>query len=257
MMRWSYTVGRLDGVALKIHITFLLLLAWAGYRDFLYGGPAAALWSIGFVLAVFACVTFHEFGHVFMAKVFGIRTRDVILLPIGGVARLESFPRVPRQEFLIALAGPAVTLAIAAGLYAGLLLGGGDITGGQLFTYGRGFARNLLAVNIFILLFNMIPAFPMDGGRVLRAVLAHRIGFRRATRIAAAVGRGFAVVFAILALTSGWGGGLLLLIALFVFLAAGSELAAVDLPPTAGAGHGGGGAAEVGGPSDREGGMDP
>ncbi len=230
-MRWSYTVGRLDGVALKIHVTFLLLLAWAGYRDFMYGGPMAALWSVGFVLAVFACVTFHEFGHVFMAKVFGINTHDVILLPIGGVARLESFPRDPRQEFLIALAGPAITLAIAAGLYAGLQIGGAELSASDLLSYGRGFGRNLLAVNIFILLFNMIPAFPMDGGRVLRALLAARVGFGRATRIAAAVGRGFAVVFAVIALTSGWGGGLLLLIALFVFLAAGSELAAASHQP--------------------------
>ena len=226
----SYTIGRIAGVDLKVHVTFLLLLIWVAFREWSYGGPIAAAVSLALVLAVFACVVLHEFGHVLMAQQFGIRTRDVVLLPIGGVARLEYFPTKPRQEFLIALAGPVVTLAIAILLYAVVTLQGNRPPGfTSLMTFGHSFVYNLLVVNVYILLFNLIPAFPMDGGRVLRAVLSSRLGLLTGTRIAATVGKGLAVVFGLYAMfggpTTNW---FLLLIAVFVFLAASAEAAAVE-----------------------------
>ena len=226
----SYTIGRIAGVDLKMHVTFLLLLAWVAYRDWTYGGPVAAAVGLAFVLAIFGCVVLHEFGHVLMARHFGITTRDVVLLPIGGVARLEYFPTKPRQELLIALAGPAVTLAVVAVLYVLLsVVGAGPMGVGSLMTFGRGFLANLLVVNVYILVFNLIPAFPMDGGRVLRAILASRMGFVRGTRTAATVGKGIAVLFGLYAMfggrTTNW---FLLMIALFVFTAASGEAASVE-----------------------------
>lgn len=226
----SFTIGRIAGVDLKMHVTFLLLLAWVAWRDWTYGGPAAAAFSVALVLAIFGCVVLHEFGHVLMARRFGIPTRDVVLLPIGGVARLEYFPNKPRQELLIALAGPVVTLAIAVALYAFLEVFGARPMGvGSLMSFGGGFLANLLVVNVYILVFNLIPAFPMDGGRVLRAALSSRMGLLRGTRIAVAVGKSIAVLFGLYAMfggrTTNW---FLLMIALFVFLAAGGEAAAVE-----------------------------
>ncbi len=226
----SFTIGRIAGVDLKVHVTFFLLLIWVGYRDWTYGGPAAAAFSVALVLAIFGCVVLHEFGHVLMARRFGIPTRDVVLLPIGGVARLAYFPNKPRQELLIALAGPAVTLAIAIVLYAFLEVSSAGPMGiGSMMTFGGGFLNSLLVVNVYILLFNLIPAFPMDGGRVLRATLASRMGMVRGTRIAASVGKGIAVLFGLYAMFGGrstnW---FLLMIALFVFMAASGEAAAVE-----------------------------
>ena len=226
----SFTIGRIAGVDLKIDVTFLLLLVWVAYRDWTYGGPLAAAFSLAFVLAIFGCVVLHEFGHVLMARRYGIPTRDVVLLPIGGVARLEYFPTNPRQELFIALAGPVVTLAIAVALYAFLeVFGAGPRGIGSLITFGSRFLDNLLVVNVYILLFNLIPAFPMDGGRVLRATLASRMGLLRGTRIAATVGKGIAVLFGVYAFygsrSTNW---FLLLIALFVLMAATGEAAAVE-----------------------------
>ena len=228
----SWTIGRFTGVDLKIHVTFPLLLFWYGIQAYQYGGLSAATNIVLLVLAVFACVVFHEFGHVLMARHFGIGTRDVVLLPIGGVARLEYFPTKPRQEMLIALAGPAVTLAIIVILYALVRLFDG--VGGPVTTLsvGQGFLFNLLVVNIYLLVFNLIPAFPMDGGRVLRAALASRMGFVRGTKIAATVGKSLAVVGGLYAVYPVISGGsiswILLLIAGFVFMAASGEAAAVE-----------------------------
>jgi CBS domain-containing protein len=154
-----------------------------------------------------------------------VRTPDVILLPIGGVARLERIPDEPRQELLIALAGPAVTLAIIVLLYLILQLGGGPVVVGQL-SPGTPFLAQLMAVNIYLLLFNLIPAFPMDGGRVLRAILASRMGLVRGTRVAATLGQMLAVIGGLYGLTRPL--PLLVLVAFFVFLGANAEAAAVE-----------------------------
>src|SRR3954469_12255296 len=151
-MRWSYTIGRIAGTDIKVHVTFLLILGWWALMGYSEGGPGAALTSALALLALFACILLHEFGHILMARRFGVRTPDVILLPIGGVARLERIPDEPRQELLIALAGPAVTLAIIVVLYLVLQLSGGPVVVGQL-SPETPFLAQLMAVNIYLLLF--------------------------------------------------------------------------------------------------------
>ena len=226
-MSWSFSIGTLQGSELRVHATFLLLLAWIGTAAFASGGPIAALLNVAFVVALFACVVAHEFGHAIMARRFGVRTPSITLLPIGGLARLEKIPEAPAEEIAVALAGPAVNVAIWACLT--LLFGPGD--GGSLLgaidDTGQGFIQRLAAVNLFLAVFNMIPAFPMDGGRVLRAALATRMDRVLATRIAATAGQAIAFAFGFLGLTAG--NPLLLLIAIFVFLAAMAESSDVAL----------------------------
>jgi Zn-dependent protease/CBS domain-containing protein len=216
-MRWSFSLGRFAGTEIKVHLTFLLLLALQAYSAYGHGGAAAAIGSTLYILALFLCVLLHEFGHVLMARRFGVRTPDILLLPIGGVARLERLPEEPRQELLVAVAGPAVTLVIAGVLYA-LVYGAGL----------GGFVADLAWLNTLLLLFNLIPAFPMDGGRVLRAALAARVGLPRATRIAAGTGQLIAVAMGVWGLLMSPPNPILLLIAFFVFLGAGAESVAVQ-----------------------------
>lgn len=218
-MTWSLRIARIAGTEIKVHVTFLLLLGFF----WLSGGVAAAL----MLLAIFGCVLLHEFGHITMARRFGVRTPDVILLPIGGIARLERIPDEPRQELLIALAGPLVTLMIAIVLYIWLA------TSGQPPDLVSGFGNiaadpveELYRINVLLLLFNMIPAFPMDGGRVLRALLATRLGLARATRVAATVGQIFAFAIGFYAISQG--AILLILIAFFIFVGASGEATAVE-----------------------------
>ena len=224
-MRWSYTIGRFAGTEVKIHVTFLLLLAWIAYTAYQDAGTAAAVSDTLFFVCFFFCILLHEFGHIRMARRFGVRTPDVILLPIGGVARLERIPEEPRQELLIALAGPAVTLAIILAL-AAVVLGSGqamvlrDPLAGEV-----PFAARLLVSNLLVLVFNLIPAFPLDGGRVLRALLARKLGLVRATRIAGMVGQLFAVGLGLVGVMLH--APLTMLVAFFIFLGAGTEASAV------------------------------
>jgi Zn-dependent protease len=224
-MRWSYTIGRIAGTAIKVHVTFLILVAFWALQGYQQGGSAGALHAAAMLLALFACVLLHEFGHIFMARRFGVRTPDVILLPIGGVARLERIPSEPRQELLIAIAGPLVTLAIIVVLYLVLSATGSPPPLGELDT-SVGLLAFLFRVNVLLLLFNLIPAFPMDGGRVLRALLASRLGLVRGTRVAATLGQILATVGGFYGLTTG--NPVLILIAVFVFLGAGAEASAVE-----------------------------
>jgi Zn-dependent protease/CBS domain-containing protein len=225
-MRWSVNIGTIAGTAVRVHITFLLFLVWIFAADYASGGPGEAWTGLLFMVLLFACVLAHEFGHIFTARGFGVSTPDVTLLPIGGVARLERIPEEPREEFLIAIAGPAVNVVIALVLVA---LAGAHLDVGALGSVdnaGISMVDRLAIVNLFLAAFNMIPAFPMDGGRVLRAVLASRIGHTRATEVAAAVGQfvafllGFAGLF--------WN-PMLIFIAVFVYLAASSEAHMVAL----------------------------
>lgn len=225
-MRWSFTIGQIAGTDLRVHATFLLLLAWAAFASYQQSGPAAAIDYTLFLLALFACVVLHEFGHILMARRFGVRTPDVILLPIGGVARLERIPDEPRQEFLIAIAGPSVTFVIAAVLFVVALLTHLPLTLEDPVAAHQPFVLRLMAMNVYLLLFNLLPVFPMDGGRVLRAVLARRLGLMRATRIAGGVGQFAAIVMGVVGFITG--APLLMLIALFVYLGAGAETSAVE-----------------------------
>jgi Zn-dependent protease/CBS domain-containing protein len=219
-MGWSFRLFDVAGTAVRIHVTFFLLLAWIAVIHWSKGGAAAAIDGVVFILALFLCVVLHEFGHVFAARRYGIRTSDVTLLPIGGVASLERMPEKPSQEILVALAGPAVNLVIAVLLVVVLearfdLLQMAQLEEAQSTLLGR-----IAAANVVLFVFNLIPAFPMDGGRVLRALLAIWLGYTRATRVAASIGQGLAVIFGFLGLM---GNPLLVLVAVFVFLAASGE----------------------------------
>jgi Zn-dependent protease len=224
-MRWSLNIGRVFGIRLELHVTFLLFLGWVAVdQGLLAGRPEAALAAVGLTLLVFACVVLHELGHALAARRFGVVTRDIVLLPIGGVARLERMPARPQQELLVAVAGPAVNVAIAIVLVLLMVLSGRSTA---LVDLGNGLLETLLLVNVAMVLFNMIPAFPMDGGRVLRSLLALRLPFLQATRIAAGVGQVAALVLGAAGVffLHNW---VLALAALFVFQAAGRERALVQ-----------------------------
>src|SRR6266702_5133307 len=219
-MGWSIPIFRVAGIQLRIHITFLLLIAWLAFGYYAQGGSAVTASRVIFVLLLFLCVVLHEFGHALAAKAFGINTPDITLLPIGGVARLERMPEEPIQELIIAAAGPAVNVIIALCLF---------ITGGSFVyppTAGSSLNDVLLTINVVLLLFNLLPAFPMDGGRVLRALLATRLSYARATQIAASIGQGCAFIFGFIGL---FGNPLLLFIALFVYMGASQEAALAQL----------------------------
>src|SRR6267378_4982921 len=176
IMKWSWRIARVAGIEVFMHATFLLLLAWVGVTDYLprHSWQAAAR-GIVFVLILFVIIVLHELGHALTARRFGIRTLDITLLPIGGVARLERMPEKPVQELLVALAGPAVNLVLALVLLLLLAVGRqfGDFEGLSLL--GGSLLARLLQVNVALAVFNLLPAFPMDGGRVLRALLALRL----------------------------------------------------------------------------------
>jgi Zn-dependent protease/CBS domain-containing protein len=219
-MSWSFNIGRIAGTAILVHVTFVLFLGWIFVASWVAGGPESAWQALAFMLLLFACVVAHEFGHIFTARAFGVTTPDVVLLPIGGVARLERIPEEPWQELLIAIAGPLVNVVIAVVL---ILLAGAQVNVVNLHAVENPAASmidRLAAVNLFLAVFNMIPAFPMDGGRVLRAVLAARMGYVRATEIAAFVGQGVAFALGFIGLLYN---PLLIFIAIFVYLAASSE----------------------------------
>ncbi len=204
-----------------MHLTFALLIGWVALIHWRQGqSMAAAAIGVFFILAVFLCVVLHEFGHALAARRYGIKTRDIILLPIGGVARLERMPTNPLHELWVALAGPAVNIAIASVLFIWLKLTA-SLEPLQTLTLGTGtFLERIMIVNIVMVVFNMIPAFPMDGGRVLRAILATRQEYGRATQIAASIGQGIAILFGIFGL---FYNPFLLLIALFVWFGASQE----------------------------------
>jgi Zn-dependent protease/predicted transcriptional regulator len=224
-MRGSLRLGTIAGIDLYLHWTFLLLLVGAfGFYLMVGGFPVGiALAGVGLIGAVFFCVVLHELGHALAARRYGVPTRDITLYPIGGVARLQRIPDQPSQELVVALAGPAVNVVIAALLAVFLFVTG------QTFMPGRGllaphemFFQNLFWINIILVVFNMLPAFPMDGGRVLRALLAMRLEYVRATQIAAGVGQGMAILFAVVAIFVAFN-PFLLFIALFVYLGAQQE----------------------------------
>jgi Zn-dependent protease/CBS domain-containing protein len=225
-MRWSLRIGSLGGTAILIHVTFLLFLVWLAAIYYRQGGAEAAWQGTIFIVILFLCVLLHELGHVFAARRYGVQTRDVTLWPFGGIASMERMPEKPSQELIVALAGPAVNVAIAAGLllWLGPRLDPQNLT--QIENPAVSMAAKVAGANIILVLFNMIPAFPMDGGRVLRAVLAMRMGNARATELAATIGQGFAVVFGILGI---FYNPMLIIIAVFIFLAASGEAAQAQL----------------------------
>ncbi len=220
-MRWSFKIGRFAGIDLYVHATFLLLILWVVILHWLEGRTVQAVLSgLGFILVLFACVVLHEFGHALTARRYGYPTKDIVLLPIGGVSRFERMPEKPWQEFWGAVAGPAVNFFIGAAIYIYLFISSGwKPVSGLSMTTGP-FLERILMANLALMLFNLIPAFPMDGGRVLRALLATRMDHVRATQVAASVGQGLALVFGLIGL---FYDPFLLFIALFVWIGAAQE----------------------------------
>ena len=227
-MRWSFKLARVAGIGVYVHWTFFLLLGWIAFAQMAGGASAAAIFAaIAFILALFTCVVLHELGHALTARRFGCQTRDITLLPIGGVARLERIPEDPIQEFWVAVAGPAVNVVIAALLFVILLFVGQTYQFTATTLVGGAFLVKLMWVNIALVLFNMLPAFPMDGGRVLRALLATQMSRVKATHIAATVGQVMAILFGVVAFLAGnW---VLLFIAFFVYIGAQGEAQAVEI----------------------------
>ena len=219
-MRWSFTVGRVGETVVRIHLTLVVLLAWYAWGGWREAGAQGALEQLAFIALLFLSVLLHEFGHIRAAHHYGIPTPDVILTPIGGVARIARMPDKPMQELVIALAGPLVTFLIALGLGLGIVVTSGSAGLTPLWVDDLSLWTLLCWTNVILLVFNLIPAFPMDGGRVLRALLASRIGMVRGTRIAARVGQALAVVLAIIGLQYNI---FLVVIAVFVFLGAEAE----------------------------------
>lgn len=226
-MPWSWKLARIAGIDVYVHATFFMVIAWIALVHWNESqNLASVIEGVGFILALFACVVLHEFGHALTAARYGIRTRDITLLPIGGVARLERMPDVPVQELWVALAGPAVNVVIAIVLFAGLQVSGAwQAVEGISLTTGA-FAERVMVANVFLALFNLLPAFPMDGGRALRAVLATRMEYTRATQRAAVVGQGMAIVFGFIGLMSN---PMLIFIALFVWIGAAQEASMVQM----------------------------
>lgn len=216
-MNWSIKLFTLGGTAVRMHLTFLLLLAWIAAIEWQRGTPQDAARGVLFIVVLFGCVVLHEFGHIWAARRYGIRTPDVTLLPIGGVASMERMPEKPTQEIAVSLAGPAVNAVIAFVIILALRF---DTSLLSVSAIQASFLAQIAAANLVLLVFNLIPAFPMDGGRVLRGLLAIWLGYGRATQVAARIGQALAIV---LAAVGFMGNPLLVLIAIFIFAAAGGE----------------------------------
>jgi Zn-dependent protease/CBS domain-containing protein len=225
-MGWSFEIGRVFGIPVRIHFTFLILLLFVGFTP--SGSPMG--WSFdlpGVILVglVFSCVLLHELGHSLLARRYGVQVDNITLLPIGGVAAMRSLPHSPRVELLVALAGPAVSVALGLLFALAARQRYGPIVW-PILLHDPGnmpLLLELASINFSLTAFNLVPAFPMDGGRVLRSVLWSRTGFLRATQVATRIGQGLAILCFILALT-GHLGTWLVLIAIFIYLGADAEI---------------------------------
>ena len=228
-MPWSFKIARIAGIEVRIHATFFLLLAWIGSGYGREGGAGAAISGVIFTCLVFGCVLLHEFGHAIAARRYGIRTPDITLLPIGGVARLERMPDKPGQEIVVAIAGPLVNVVIAGLLWLYLGFSGGVPDMDTIRHFGPSLPLKLLMVNVWLVLFNLIPAFPMDGGRILRALLATRLEYSRATHIAASIGQTCAFAFGLWALMQHPMNPMWVLVAVFIYFGAASEASLAEM----------------------------
>ncbi len=229
-MKWSWKIFRFAGIDVYAHATFLILIIWLALSFWMTGNSLqAAAGGVGFILILFACVVMHEFGHALTARRYGIRTRKIILLPIGGVADMERMPENPRHEIAVALAGPAVNLVIALVIWLWLVATGTLLQASEMALAGGSFLQKLMVINVILAVFNLLPAFPMDGGRVLRALLSMRMSHTRATRKAASIGQGFALWLGLIGLLYN---PFLIFIALFVWIGAAAEAGSEEMKST-------------------------
>jgi Zn-dependent protease len=218
---------RIAGIDVYVHATFFMVVAWIALVHWNRSQSlAAVIEGVAFILVLFACVVAHEFGHALTAARYGIRTRDITLLPIGGLARLERIPDVPVQELWVALAGPAVNVVIALLLFGWLQVSGVWHSIEEIGVTTGAFAERVMVANVLLAVFNLLPAFPMDGGRALRALLATQMEYTRATQRAAMVGQGMAILFGFIGLQ---GNPMLIFIALFVWIGAAQEASMVQM----------------------------
>lgn len=224
-MRYTANIGTYFGIPVRIHFTFPLILVIFGAEAWLRGTWQDGLWAVLLVASIFVCVVLHEFGHSLQVRRYGIAVRDIVLLPIGGMARAEGIPEKPRQEIIVAISGPIVNFSLAAILLGVLLLHSGPVD------LENNFIANLIAINIVLGTFNLIPAYPMDGGRILRGVLASRMHYLRATRYAKNIGQVIAILFVVVAFIDSRL-VMLPLIAFFVFFGAISEERAIRIKYT-------------------------
>ena len=224
MLGWSINLFRIRGIQLSLHFSFVLLLAYVAMEGYEEAGPAGILWSTALLLAFFTCVVLHELGHSLTARRFGVGVRRILLMPIGGMAEFDSIPRQPSREFLITIAGPAVNFAIAGVLWFAMD-SSARLPEGDLPASLAEFGWVLLTWNIWMGLFNLVPVFPMDGGRILRALLATRLPYVRATYWAATVGKVLSAIAVVAAL---WNRQYLLAaLFAFIYLAGESEYRAL------------------------------
>lgn len=224
---WTWNLGRISGIPIRIHLTLLILLAWIAGSYALSGATlGATAVGVALVASIFVVIVVHELGHALVARRYGVGTRDIMLLPVGGIASLERMPDKPHQELAVALVGPLINLVLAGLFYIGITLAGGTTDLANVTSIGGAFAAQLMWINVALAVFNLIPAFPMDGGRALRAILTMRLGPQRATNIAASLGRVFAVAIGVFGL---FYNPLLLLIAFVVWSGATQERALSQL----------------------------
>lgn len=218
-MRWSIPLGRVMGIRIAIHVSFFLIVAWIAWLGWAYGGAVASVWAVGLIALLFLCVVLHELGHSAVALHYGIAVEHITLLPIGGVAGMKAMPEEPHKELFIAVAGPLVNVVILALL---IPLNGFPawIDAPIVPQTVPELVDAIIRANMILVLFNLIPAFPMDGGRILRALLAMCISYGAATAWAAGIGRVMAAVFVLVGL---YVNPFLALIGVFVFLGAEGE----------------------------------
>lgn len=226
-MHWAFKIGRFAGIDVYVHATFFLLILWVVIVHWFAGhSPQAIASGVIFIVVLFACVVLHEFGHALTARRYGIATKDITLLPIGGVSRFERMPEKPWQEFWVSIAGPLVNAVIGFGIWLGLFLTNGFKPVSGLSLTGGPFLERMMVANFVLAVFNLVPAFPMDGGRILRALLATRMTHVRATQVAAGIGQALALFFGLIGL---FVNPFLLFIALFVWIGAAHEAQSVQI----------------------------
>ncbi len=216
-MKWSFEATRIFGIPLKIHITFLLLLLFVAMAGTLPGNPLSRMLAVVFI---FACVVIHELAHSLMAMHYGVNVRAIVLLPIGGVSQMEEMPEDPKQEIKVSVAGPLTSLTLAAVFYILAAMAGQNITLAGFSIFGPRLLANLFWINLMLGVFNILPAFPMDGGRVLRGILATTMEHTKATKVAVDIGQTFAILMFFFGIFFNWW---LALIAIFIYLGAEGE----------------------------------